>query len=123
MAYIHLFDGATQISEGTGLAPVTFGPLNASENEVSAAKALTIKTEANYVTYGSTVVEFTGGATASKFSVCATADGTYGPTLTITDPITEAGTTIYIRCQATDDESPVNDTTVDIKISATVAVV
>jgi hypothetical protein len=122
MAYIHLYDGATQISEGTGLTPVVFGQLNASDNEVSAPKALTIKTEAGYTTYGNVTISFEG-ATASKFSVCDTVNGVYGSTLTITNPITEAGTTIYVKAQATSDESPVNDVSTDIKIQATIAVV
>lgn len=122
MAYIHLYDGATQISEGTGLDPVVFGPLNSSNNEESEAKALTIKTEAGYVTSGNTTVEFTG-ATADKFSICDTETGAYSSSLTLADPITAAGKTIYVKAASSSDESPANDTSVDIKISAVVAAV
>ena len=122
MAYVHIYDGETQLSEGTELTPLVVGPLNATNNEVSAAKALVIKTEAGYTTYGDTVISFQG-TNAAKWSVCDTEDGTYAATLTITSAVTEAGTTFYVKASSSSDEDPVNDISVDIKTAAVVAVV
>ena len=119
--YLHLYNGETLISEGTEVTPLIVGPLNATNNESSSPIALTLKAETGYTTYGDTVVSFQG-TSAAKWTVCATADGTYAATLTITDAITEAGKVIYVKAAATSDETPVNDVTVDIKLAATVAV-
>lgn len=121
--YIKVYDSLNnQISEGTGLAPLSIGPLNATLNEVSAAIPVTIKADAGYTTFGNTVVSFVG-TSAAKFTVCATEAGTYEATLTIATPITATGTTVYIKASASSDESPQNDTSVDIKIEAVVAAV
>lgn len=121
MAYIHVYKDGVQLSEGTGLTPLSL-TLNATNNEESAAQALVAKTETGYTTSGNTTIEFTG-ATADKWSVCDTADGTYGPTLEIATPITEDGTTFYVKAKATDGETPKNDDTVDIKLSCVIAAV
>ena len=121
MAYIHVYKDGVQLSEGTGLTPLSL-TLNATNNEESAAQALVATTETGYTTSGDTTIEFTG-ATADKWSVCDTEDGTYGPTLTIATPITEAGMTFYVKAQATVGETPQNDDTVDIKLSCVIAAV
>lgn len=121
MAYLHVYKDGVQISEGTGSAPLTVGPLNASQNETSAAQEVVIKTETGYTTYGNTTVCFEG-TNAAKWSVCATAGGTYSTTLTISTPITNAGISIFIKATSSSDEVPVNDESVDIKIAAVIAV-
>lgn len=115
MAYIHVYHNGHQISEGDGSNPLVIGPLNASENEVSAAKELQIKCEAGFKTFGETTVSFEG-TTADKWTICETASGSYASTLTISEEITEAGKTVYVKAKATDDEAPSNDTGVDIKL-------
>lgn len=123
MAYIHVKDSlGNVISEGTGSAPLTIGPLNASTNEVSAATKLTVYTDASYKTTGNTVINFTG-ASAAKWSICATSGGTYDTSLTIATEITSTGTDFYVKAKATSDESPANDTSVDIAVAATIAAV
>ena len=122
MAYLHVYKDGVQISEGTGLAPLVVGPLNASESETSAAQEVVVKTDAGYTTYGNTTVSFEG-TNAAKWSVCATSGGTYASTLTISTPITSAGTSIFIKATSSSDETPSNDESVDIKIAATVAAV
>lgn len=122
MAYLHVYKDGVQISEGTGLAPLVVGPLNASESETSAAQEVVIKTDAGYTTYGNTTVSFEG-TNAAKWSVSATTDGAYSPTLLVSTPITNAGKSIYIKATSSSDEAPANDESVDIKIAATVAVV
>lgn len=118
--YIHVKDASSNIlSEGTGLAPLVVGPLNASINENSAAIKLTVYCDSGYKTYGDTVISFTG-TSAAKWSVCATSDGTYASSLTISSEIAAAGTDFYVKAVATDDETPANDTSVDISVAATI---
>ena len=122
MAYLHVYKDGVQISEGTGSAPLTVGPLNATENETSAAQEVVIKAETGYTTTGNTTVSFEG-TNAAKWSVCETSGGTYASTLTISTPITSAGTSVFIKATSSSDEAPSNDESVDIKVAATVAAV
>ena len=124
MAYIHIFQNGVQISEGDGANPITPpAPLNASSAEISPAIPLVVKTETGFETYGDVTLGFTGGANANKWSICATEAGTYGPTLTISTPITATGTTFYVKCSSSVDEVPASDVSVDLTVSAVVAVV
>lgn len=118
--YIHVKDASSNtLSEGTGLAPLMVGPLNASINESSAAIQLTVYCDAGFKTYGDTVISFSG-TSAAKWTICSTADGTYGSSLTISSEIAAAGTAFYVKAVTTDDETPANDTSTKIAISATI---
>jgi hypothetical protein len=118
-SYIHAYHNGQQISEGTGLSPLVVGPLNASDNEVSEAKALELKTEAGFKTYGDTTISFEGN-TSSKWMISLTESGDYTSSVTISDEITADGTTVYVKAKATDDEAPANDTTTTIKLSCVI---
>lgn len=120
--YIHVYNGSQQISEGDGLNPLVIGPLNASENEVSAPVELTIKTDSGFKTFGTTTISFTG-TTKAKWMISKTQSGSYTNSLEIADEITSTGTTFYVKAKATDDEAPSNDTSVDIAISTVIAAV
>ena len=121
--YIHVKDAAGNvISEGTGLAPLVIGPLNASTNEESAAIKLTVYCDTGFKTYGNTVISFVG-ATNAKWSTCATSGGTYAPTLTIASEVTATGTDFFVKAKATSDEAPINDTTVDIQVQSVIQAV
>lgn len=120
--YIRIYKDGTQISEGTGLTPISIGPLNATNSEESAAVEIVIKADTGYTTVGNTTVSFEG-ASAAKWSICNTAAGTYASTLTIATPITDVGKSVFIKAKATPDEAPANDTTVDIKVAAVVSIV
>lgn len=120
--YINAYHNDQLISQGDESAPLNVGPLNASNNEESAAIPVKLQCEAGYKTVGNTTVSFEGASNA-KWSVCDTEDGSYAPTLSISSEISEAGTTIYVKARATEDEAPSNDTSVDIKISTTIAAV
>lgn len=122
MAYINVFRGAQQISEGDGSNPLVVGPLNASVGEVSAPIELDVKCEAGFKTYGDTTISFVG-TTAAKWEICATETGTYGSTLVIPTEIGEAGTKFYVKARATSDENPVNDVSVDIRVNTTIQAV
>ena len=117
--YITAHVNGQPLSEGTGLNPLTIGPLNASLNEVSAPVAVTLKADAGYATTGNATVTFVG-TSAARWSVCATENGSYAPSLVISDPITETGTTIYVKAAAVEGEPPANDTSVDLQVTAVV---
>lgn len=120
--YINMYHNGEVISQGDGSNPLTVGPLNATENEVSAPIAVEIKCEAGFATTGNTVLSFTG-STAAKWSICATANGTYESTLTIADSITAVGKTVYVKAKATSDEAPSNDVAVDIALATVIQAV
>ena len=120
--YINLYKDGQIISQGDGSNPLTVGPLNATENEVSAPIAVEVKCSAGFSTVGNTVLSFTG-ATATKWSICATETGSYVSTLTLTAPVTAAGITIYVKAKATEDEAPSNDVAVDISLTAVIQAV
>ena len=121
-AYINAYVGATLISNGDGSSPITFGPLNATNNEESTPVAVTLKTTTGYKTVGNTTVGLVSD-TGAKFSLCATSDGTYASTLTISSEINESGTTFYVKAKATADENPSNDTSVDVSVNAVIGAV
>lgn len=123
MAYIHVKDSVGNvISEGTGLAPLVVGPLNASTNEVSAPIQLTVYCDTGYKAFGSTNLGLVG-TSAGKWSLCATSNGTYAPTLSIATEVTATGTNFWAKAQATSDEVPSNDATVDISVAAVIQAV
>lgn len=118
--YMHIYNGATQISEGDLTTPITIW-VNASNNEESTPIKLTAKTKPTYVSLGNTILSFTG-TTASKWSMCLTQEGTYAPTLTISSVIdATTGVDFYVKAQATSDEIPYNDRSVKINTSGIVA--
>ena len=117
---INVYYNGELISNGDLSNPLVVGPLNASDNEVSNPIAVQVKTDAGYVTRGNVVISFEGES-ASKWQICATEDGSYGSTLTISEVVTEAGRTFYVKAKATSDEMPVNDKTGKIKTVATIA--
>ena len=120
--YINLYHEGQIISQGDGSNPLTVGPLNATENEVSAPIAVEVKCQAGFATTGNVVLSFTG-ASAAKWSICATEAGTYEETLTIATSITTTATTVYVKAKATSDEAPSNDVAVDISLTAVIQAV
>ena len=119
MQYIKLFVNGMEITDAN---PLKVGPLNATNNEESSPIEVSVKTEAGFSTYGDTVISFEG-TTAAKWSICATEVGSYAPTLTIPDVITESGIRVYVKARATEDEEPQNDTSVKVKTEAVIQAV
>lgn len=133
MAYIHVYQGAvtsggtngTQVSEGTGSAPIVVGPLKASLNEESDPVKLAIRCEANYETSGNTTITPTG-TSAAKWALAPDDEGSpgafgaYGAVLTISSVIDDTNTLFWVKAKATSGEIPTNDTTVDLVVSATI---
>lgn len=131
MAYIHLYmnnptaggtDGI-QVSEGTEDNPIVVGPLNATANEESAPIKLAVRCEEGYKTSGTVIIQPVG-ATADKWALAPDDNGQpgtwldYGAALTITDEIGSTNYIFWAKAKATSDESPKNDTSVDIQVQA-----
>lgn len=133
--HVHIYKGTvtaggtdgTQVSEGTNLAPITVGPLNATSNEESGAVKLAIRCDAGYVTTGNTTITPTG-TTAVKWALAPDnagvpgVFGAYGASLTIATAVDATNTIFWAKAKATADEAdPVNDATVKLQTQATVA--
>jgi len=134
--YIHAYknnptaggtDG-TQVSEGTGLAPVDSGQLNATQNQESVALKLALRCDAGYQTAAGEDTTVTPvGTTADKWALApdnAGAPGVwgaYGAALTIASVIGATNTIFWAKAKATADEEPANDDTVDLQINTVIA--
>lgn len=116
MQYLKLFYNNVEVTEEK---PLKVGPLNASDNEESDAMAVTLKVEEGFSTFGDTTVSFEG-TTAEKWSVCATESGDYASTLTLSEVVSSAGVTFYVKAKATEEEQPSNDISVKVKVAATI---
>lgn len=137
MAYIHMYQGTvtkngvdgTEVSEGTGSAPISV-TLNATTNEVSGNIKLGLRCDAGFRTVGNTTVTPTG-TTASSWSLALDAGagtapstfGAYGASITVSTVIVATNTIIWARARAISSETPQNDVSVDLVVSATIEAV
>jgi hypothetical protein len=133
---IHMYKGTitsggtdgTLISEGDGSNPITVGPLNATINEESAPIKLALRCDTGFTTVGNVVITPQGTnmdkwALALDNAGAAGTFGAYGASLTITDTISTTNKIFWARAKAVSTEDPVNDTTVDLTVQATIAAV
>ena len=112
-----------QISEETGLNPLTVFGLNASLDQVSEGIKVALRCDSGYETVGDAVISFIG-TTLLKWAVSLdnTTWSEYGEGISITDKIKNTNKLFYIRAKSSNDEVPVNDTTVDIKVDTVIGV-
>ena len=121
--YIHMKQGTTQISEdGSGSTPFSVGPVDAATSTPCGAEAMLLYCDAGYKAAAGAVLSFVG---ANKDRWQLSMDGTawpatWGGDLTITAAIPTAGLTVYARAKALSTEAPSVDTSVDMKIVATI---
>ena len=109
-------DGTIVSLDGDRTSPVTF-TLDATEEE-SGTQVLALRCEDGYTTNGDTEISFAGD-TAYKWGVSL--DGSYyDDSITISSPIGTKNTLFYVRAESSYDESPMNDTSVLIKVTAKV---
>lgn len=128
--YMHLYmnnptaggtDG-TQITEGTGLTPLTIGPLRAATNEESAAVKLAIRCDTGYQTADTTTIT-PAGTTANKWALAPDNAGTpgafgaYGAPLTLASGIGTTNKLFWAKAKAASSESPTNDTSVSLYVT------
>lgn len=119
----------TQISEGTGLSPLTIGPLDATKNEESAAIPLAIRTESNYITVAATTISIIG-TNAAMWALAPDNLGSagtfldYGKALTFSSgQICPVNNLFWIKAKAVSTENPVNDKTVQLSASSAVVAI
>jgi len=123
--YIHLYknnptvggtDGS-QVSEGTGLNPITTNLLNSANNEESSAIKLALRCDAGYKTAGSVII-VPVGTTLNKW--CLSLDGVtwggYGAVLTVSTVVTAVNTIIYCKAKSDNSEKPTSDISVSLQI-------
>ena len=137
MADIHIYKGTvtaggtngTLVSEaGAQTSPIEIGQLNATNNEVSTDQKLAIRCDTGFVTSGDTTITPTG-TTAAKWALApddagsAGTYGSYGAVLTVSSAIDATNTIFWAKAKATSDESPVNDVSVSLRVSAIIAAV
>lgn len=132
MALIHIYKGTvtsgltdgTLVSEGTEATPIQPASyLDASINQESEAIKLAIRCDSGYKTLGDITIapigtSYTKWALAPDNNGVAGTFESYGATLTISSEIGDSNTIFWVKAKATSDESPVNDTTVDIRVTA-----
>ena len=134
MAYIHVYMTPTaggtdgiQVSEGTGLQPITV-TLNATNNEESTPIKLALRCDSDYQTSGNITLSLVG-TTQAKWALApdnagsAGTFGAYGANLVITTVVGATNVLFWAKAKATSDEAPQNDTSVDIQVSATIEAV
>lgn len=139
MANIHVYQGAptdgatdgTLVSEGTGLAAISV-TLRADLNEESSAIKLAVRCESGFKTVengGHHVVITPTGTTAAKWALApdnagsAGVFGAYGAALNIDSEVDATNTIFWAKAKATDDETPSNDTSVDLQVVALIGAV
>lgn len=113
-------DGTAISQDNAETSPLTV-TLDANTNE-SKIIAIGIRTDEGYKTNGDTVITFTG-TTAAKWSICATANGTFADSLIISESITSTNKIFYVKVDSSSDETPSNDISVNIHVVAPVTTV
>lgn len=130
---IHMYKGSvtsgstdgTQISEGDESNPLTIGPLNATNNEESSPVKVALRCDSGYATSGNTVIT-PQGTTATKWALApdnagaAGTFGAYGAALTISDVINSTNKIFWVKAKSTNDETPVNDVSVDLNVQTVI---
>jgi len=138
MAYIHLYknnptqggtDG-TQVSEQTETEPVVFEFTLSGSDVTGDPYKLAIRCESGYQTKsGENTTIQPYGTNASKWRLADDNNGQpgtwqdWGASLIITSQIGSTNKIFWIQAKATADENPQNDTSVDIKTTATIEAV
>lgn len=128
--YMHIYmnnptagaaDG-TQISEGTGLAQLKIGPLNAANNEESAPVKLAIRCESGYKTGDVTTIALSG-TNAEKWVLAYDSNntagtfGSWGGSLSFPSGIGEKNTIFWIKAKTDNSEKACNDASVNLSVS------
>jgi hypothetical protein len=121
MAQTAIFTHLGSVIDGTH--PLSFGPLNADTNTVSAGKAVIVKVPASYASYGNVTIDATGTSDA-KFQLSPASDFSgapaYGAALTVTGIDATTGVTFYVRAKATAGETAQTDTSVTFSLTGEV---
>ena len=129
MAFIKLYnnnptdsgvDGNVVSEGGVGTNPIAVS-LDGSISESTTVK-LALRCDSGYQTRGNTTITAIG-TTANYWTFCATADGTFASTLTISDTIGATNKCFYAKASSSTEETPAIDTSVSVQVVAKVEVV
>ncbi len=110
-------DGTAVSLDGSQAAPLTF-TLDATSGEAKTMKCA-VRCESGYTASGDVTISFSG-TNAAKWGVCATENGTFAGSLTLSGGVGNTNRLLYIRAQATPDEQPQRDESVSVTLAATV---
>lgn len=128
-AHIHVYtnnpswsqkDG-TEVSSGTGLAPISF-TLDASKNEAKAIKCA-VRTDEKYYVSGNLKIKFVG-ENAAKWKIAL--DGDFDEETVVEkadwqdeielDFVMDYNSIFWVKAESSSDESPQNDTSVSLQV-------
>ena len=117
----------TLVSSGTNTDPIESGSLKANENEVGASIKLATRCDSGFQTEGDTVISIIDSESVDKWSLAPDSGGSpgtwggWGASLTISSTVGATNTIFWARARALDTEDPANDTSVQIRVAATIA--
>lgn len=110
-------DGTTVSLDDAETQPIT-AALNAS-GLTSLTQAVALRCTDGFETSGAVNISFTG-TTAGKWSVSDSQNGTYASSLTLATQVGNTNVVFWVKASASNDESPANDTSVNIVTTATI---
>ena len=109
-------DGSAVSLDGDQLSPLSVVLDSASAE--SKVVPIGIRTTNDDTVDGNVTISLEG-TNKAKWGLCATKDGTFSDTLTLSG-VTSKNTIFYVKISATSDELPQNDTSVKIKATAAI---
>lgn len=113
-------DGTAVSTDGDFTAPISF-ILDASQNE-SQKKKLAIRTEAGYVTSGTTTIS-DNNDTNDRLKLSWTENGTYADSISTANAISSVNTIFYAQASSSSLESPQTDRSANFKVNCVIAAV
>lgn len=117
----------TLVSSGTNTAPIESGSLKANENEISSNIKLATRCDSGFQTDGDTIISIIDSTSVDKWSLAPDSAGSpgtwgdWGASLTISSMVGSTNTIFWARARALDTEDPINDSSVQIRVAATIA--
>lgn len=113
-------DGTIISTDGAQTAPLVV-VLDASQNEVKKTK-LAIRCESGYQATPNTVIQ-DNGDTNDRWKFSLTENGTYADSITLANSIGSVNSIFYAQASSSSLESPTRDTSVSIRVNATIEAV
>lgn len=120
----------TRASEGTEATPIATKALNTTLNEETGPVLLAIRTNLGYIAQGGVTITPVGnGYDAWQLAPAIISDGIaspgtfgeWGAGLSISADVDDINTLFYYNARAVSSELPLNDTSVDLDIAATIS--
>ena len=111
-------DGTAVSTDGDFTAPISF-VLDASQNE-SQIQKLGIRTEAGYVTSGTTTIS-DNNDTNDRLKLSWTENGTFADSISTANSISSVNTIFYAQATSSSLESPQTDRSASFKVNCVIA--